>query len=103
MIARYSGQGTWVYAGLLVLAGFAMIGLGWRGAAATLFIPTQVAYALSGGLAGIALIGTGAALLNAQASRVATAERTHRLDEVVHETAATVSRFRGWDSERSRV
>lgn len=99
-MARYSGQATTVYAVLLILVGFGLIALGWRGAAATLFIPTQVAYAVSGGIAGIALIGTGAAVLNVQASRIATAERSHRLHQMIDETFAALSQLQDSDLDR---
>lgn len=98
-MGRYSGQGTTVYAILLILIGFGLMALGWRGAAATLFIPTQVAYAVSGGLAGLGLIGTGAALLNIQADRIATAERSHRLDGVIRDTATVLGDLQ--DTERT--
>lgn len=102
MMARYSGQAATLYAALLILAGFALIGAGWRGAAATLFIPTQIAYAVSGGLAGIALIGTGASVLNVQASRIATAERSHRLDEMIDDTVDALAQVRGSNLDRGR-
>jgi hypothetical protein len=82
-MGRYSRQGATVLGAVTILSGFAVIALSWAGAAATLFIPTQVAYAVSGGLTGIALIGTGAAVLNAQISRVVTAERSHELDALI--------------------
>lgn len=53
----------------MVLAGFALLTLAWRAVAALLLVPLQLPYAVSGGVAGLALIGLGAALLNAQASR----------------------------------
>lgn len=62
----------------MVLAGFALVYLGWRGAAALLLVPLQVPYATSGGLAGLALVGSGAALLNVQVTRhLAARERAH--------------------------
>ena len=83
MIARYSRQGATVVGVTTIVLGFGSIALGWVGAAASLFIPTQVAYAVSGGLVGIALIGTGAAVLNVQIARIASAERTHRVDTLL--------------------
>lgn len=83
MIARYSRQGATVLGVTTIVLGFASIALGWVGAAASLFIPTQVAYAVSGGFVGIALIGTGAAVLNVQITRIASAERTHRVDALL--------------------
>jgi hypothetical protein len=54
---------------LMVVTGFGLLLLGWRGAAATLLVPIQVPYAASGGLAGLGLIGVGALLVNLQVSR----------------------------------
>ena len=46
----------------LTIAGFVLIGLAWRGAAATLSVPDQLPYLVSGGFAGLALVVTGAGL-----------------------------------------
>jgi nitrate reductase gamma subunit len=54
---------------VLVVAGFAAMLLGWRGAAATLSVPLQLPYLVSGGIGGIALIGLGLSLCNLAASR----------------------------------
>ena len=43
-------------AGALVVAGFAAMVLAWRGAAATLDVPVQVPYLVSGGIGGLALL-----------------------------------------------
>lgn len=82
-MARYSKQGATLVGIAAIVLGFGAIALGWVGAAATLFIPTQLAYAVSGGLTGIALIGTGGAVLNAQITRIVTADRTARVDELL--------------------
>jgi hypothetical protein len=59
---------------VLVAAGFVAIGVAWMGVADTVIIPTQVAYALSGGFGGLALLGTGIALLEVQRRRMAAAQ-----------------------------
>lgn len=61
-------------AGALVTAGFIAIVIGWAGLAGTLSLPTQVSFAVSGGLGGIALAGTGLALLDVQRRRYEAAE-----------------------------
>jgi hypothetical protein len=58
----------------LVVAGFAGVVIAWVGVSATLVIPTQVAFAVSGGIGGVALIGAGAALFEIQRRRYAAAE-----------------------------
>lgn len=70
----------------LVVAGFVTIGLAWRSLAALLWVPTQIAYAVSGGLAGIAMIGTGLGVLNIQASRTSGAHRRGELQELINHT-----------------
>lgn len=54
---------------VMVLSGFGLLLLGWRGLAALLLVPLQVPYGVSGGLGGLALIGFGALLLNLQVGR----------------------------------
>lgn len=41
----------------LVVAGFVMFGLAWRGGARTPYVPLQIPWLVSGGMAGLALIG----------------------------------------------
>ena len=63
-----------VLAGGLVVAGSIAIAIAWAGASRTLSIPSQVAYAVSGGMGGLALAGAGLALLQVQRRRYAAAE-----------------------------
>lgn len=57
-----------------VLAGFGLIGAGYRGAAALLAVPFQVPYLVSGAVVGIAFIGAGLALLIVHLDRTEAAE-----------------------------
>lgn len=91
---RYTSQGATAWAIGLIVVGFATIALGWRGAAATLFVPTQVAFAVSGGLAGLALIGGGCAILTTQLNRILAADATHDLEVVLERTAGVVAALR---------
>jgi hypothetical protein len=86
----------------LILAGVAMIGLGWRGGAATLFVPTQVAYGVSGGLIGLGLIGTGLAVFVIQTSRLATARRTRELQRLVGDTVEIFAAVRTRTADGTR-
>lgn len=62
----------------LVVAGFVVIGLAWRGAAATLHVGIQLPYVVSGGLGGLALVFLGVGVLHIQGSRwLAAKERGH--------------------------
>lgn len=80
-----------VIAAVMVVAGFVVIVLSWRGAAATLFIPTQVAFSLSGGATGLALIGAGLAIINVQYTRMVTARRSHSLRVLLEGTVAALA------------
>jgi len=58
----------------LVVAGVVALTIGWVGVSATLVIPTQVSFAVSGGMGGFALVGAGLAVLAIQQRRRAAAE-----------------------------
>lgn len=63
----------------IVLGSTAVIGLlliaqGWRGTAATLYVPFQLPYLVSGGLVGVATLGAALALLVVHVDRVEAAE-----------------------------
>lgn len=77
-----------VLAILLLVAGFAAVAIAWVGVAATLVIPTQVAFAVSGGLGGFALIGSGLAVHEVQRRRYAAAEERRDLVAFADELGA---------------
>ena len=58
----------------MVVAGFALLGLGYRGAAALLFVPFQVPFLVSGAVVGLGLVGAGLALLVVHLNRTEAAE-----------------------------
>ena len=49
-------QAVLVLAGLAIVA-FVMMGLSWRGGARTTYVPLQIPWFVSGGMAGLALLG----------------------------------------------
>lgn len=69
----------------MVVAGFGLLLVGWRGAAALLLVPLQLPYAASGGIAGLALVGLGAALINVQVTRHLAARERARTAQAVRE------------------
>lgn len=73
------------FATLLVLAGFVAIGLSWKGAAATLLVPVQMAYFVSGSLGGIALILLGTGVLHTQGLRWIEARQRLEIERTVRE------------------
>ena len=67
---------TTLILGGLVVGGFFLLMLAWRGVAATLFVVLQLPWVTSGAFAGMAVIGTGLALLVTHLNRAeAAAER----------------------------
>jgi hypothetical protein len=65
---------TTLVLGAVVLAGFGLIGAGYRGAAALLLVPFQVPYLVSGAVLGLASVGGGLALLIVHLDRTEAAE-----------------------------
>jgi hypothetical protein len=72
----------------LIVGGFVAIGLGWKGAAASLIVAEQLPYLLSGGVGGLALIVTGSGILTVQANRYWNARERARLDLVLARATA---------------
>ncbi len=68
---------------LLVGAGFIAMFLAWNGAAAKDFVQGQVPYLISGGLVGLALVGSGLTVINVQARRADQAELLSRLESML--------------------
>lgn len=71
---------------LLCLLGFVAIFFGWNGAASSNFVPAQFPYLLSGGIAGLAIVVIGAAMIVVQNQRADRARLEAALDRL---TAAT--------------
>src|SRR3712207_3198516 len=67
----------------LIIGGVVLMFFGWEGLADTLFVPTQVAFAVSGGMAGVALMGVGLVVLSVQTTRFGTARRSQELRRMV--------------------
>lgn len=80
---RYRGLSASAWGLGFVVAGVAAMALAWRGAAATLFVPTQVAFAVSGWIGGLLLVAVGLSVLRTQARRVVEAEHAHRMERVL--------------------
>ena len=72
----------------LCLVGFLVIFFGWNGAASTNYVPAQFPYLISGGVAGLAVVVIGAAMILVQNQR---ADRA-RLEAALARLAAAVER-----------
>ena len=68
---------------LLAAAGLVALGLGWKGAAASLDVSIQIAYIVSGVFVGLAVLAFALGLLRVQARRRQAARRRAELDRVV--------------------
>jgi len=75
---------------LLAIVGFLMLGLAWRGAARTIYVPLQMPWVLSGGFAGIALIGLAYGALSIHLGRRQDAVHRAEVEDLVR-TAATLA------------
>jgi len=69
---------------LFILAGFVVIGVAWNGAAGIDFAQGQLPYLLSGGAAGLGLIGVGMALILFEGERRSRIHLDQRLDSIAH-------------------
>jgi drug/metabolite transporter (DMT)-like permease len=80
------------------LAGFVLIFLGWNGAASKDRAPSQIPYLISGGIAGLALVVLGAALMVAYSLR----EDRVRLHESIEGLRTAVTRIAATDTPGDR-
>ena len=78
----------------VVLAGFVSIAVGWKVAARTLFVPSQIPPLISGGLGGVALVLIGAGLLSVQSDRRAAALERAQTEDLLDEASALVEAFK---------
>jgi len=75
---------------LLAVAGFVMLALAWRGAARTIYVPLQMPWVLSGGFAGLALIGLAYGAISIHLGRRQDAVHRAEVEDLVR-TAATLA------------
>lgn len=83
---RFSPAGVYV-AVVIMAAGFLLIVLGWNGAADIDFAQGQLPFIISGGLAGIALLGVGLGLAVAQVLRRNAQELAGKIEEMIEVVA----------------
>ena len=75
---------------LLVVAGFIALFLAWNGAAGKDFVQGQLPYLFSGGLTGLALVGSGLTVINVQARRADQVELLNRLETMLETRDAEI-------------
>ena len=79
---------------VLVVVGLLAVGLGWRVAAETRFVPSQMAALVSGGFGGIALVIIGTGCLVAQVGRRLAALERVSADELLDEASELLAAYR---------
>jgi hypothetical protein len=84
---RDPGVQAMVVLALLGAAGFVMLGLAWRGAARTIYVPLQSPWLISGGVAGLALIGMALGAWSIHEGRRRDAEHRAVMEDLVREAA----------------
>ena len=77
-------QAVLVLAGLAVVA-FVMMGLAWRGGARTTYVPLQIPWFVSGGMAGLALLGMALGAWSIHLGRRQDAAHRAATDDLVRE------------------
>jgi hypothetical protein len=78
----------------LAVAGFVMLGLAWRGAARTVYVPLQSPWVISGGLAGLALLGMALGAWSIHLGRRDDAEHRAVVEDLVREAAELAESMR---------
>jgi hypothetical protein len=78
----------------IAIAGMVLLGLGWRGSARTLFVPLQVPWLVSAGIAGLAMTGGALALLDVHLERRRAAMRRQQTDDLVRDGILLVEAWR---------
>lgn len=86
----------------LAAVGFVMLGLSWRGGARTQFVPLQVPWLVSGGFAGLALLGLALGAVSIHLSRRDDAADRAAYDRFTRDLAALADELRASGRPRRR-
>ena len=79
---------------LLAAIGFAMLALGWRGAARTVYVPFQLPWLVSAGIGGLALLGMALGAWSIHLGRREAAAHRQVVEDVVREAAGLAEDLR---------
>ena len=88
------GMQAFIVLGGLVIAGFVMLALAWRGAAATIYVPLQIPWVVSGSLAGLALTGMGLGAWSIHLGRRQDAAHRDAVETLVRDAVELAERVR---------
>ena len=72
---------------LVGVAGIVMLVLAWRGAARTVYVPLQLPWLVSGGFAGLAVLGLALGAISIHAGRRADAEHRAAVEQLTRQAA----------------
>jgi hypothetical protein len=78
----------------VAVGGFVLLVVGWRGAARTLYVPLQVPWVVSGGLAALAVVGTALGAWSIHVGRRADAAHRAAVEDLAHDLASWVDDVR---------
>ena len=87
---RDQGNQSLLVLGLIAVAGCVMWGLAWRGVARTIYVPLQLPWIISGGIAGLALLGLALAAWSIHLGRRQNAIHRAAVEDLVR-TGATLA------------
>jgi len=85
---------AFVVLGAFIVAGFVTLGLAWRGAAATVYVPLQLPWFVSGSLAGLAVIGMALGGWSVHLGRRQDAEHRDEVEALVRDAVELTERVR---------
>jgi len=88
------GIRAFVVLAAFVVAGFVMLAVAWRGAAATVYVPLQLPWVVSGSLAGLAVIGMGLGGWSVHLGRRQDAEHRDAVEVLVRDAVEMAERVR---------
>ncbi|MDP9100631.1 MAG: hypothetical protein M3N21_00550 [Actinomycetota bacterium] len=87
---------------LLGGGGVLLLSVGWRGAAASLFVPYQLPYLVSGGFLGLAVLGAALALITIHVDRTEAALEREQFSSLQREALSLLALTPGADPARDR-
>lgn len=84
---RDPGMRAYLVLAVLVVAGFVMLGLAWHGGSRTAYVPLQMPWLVSGGIAGLGLLGLALGAWSIHNGRRQDAEHRAAVEALAREAA----------------